>query len=311
MTRSAYRHVSILLLLTALLLLAMAVPVFAASSHDGHKMDGHHEQASDMKMPAAEEHAGHEGMHGDKEHVHREMPADDPGVGLDEKIGASIPLDLEFLDESGRTVNLRQLVDGPTIIAPIYYRCPNVCNFLQSDLARVLPDLRREPGVDYRVLSISFDDTETPELAASSKEMYFKSMRKEYPQDAWRFLTGERDAILELTGAAGYRFKKMHDGEFLHPVAIFVVDSNGTIIRYLHGTHYLPKDVTLALVEASEGRLGTTIQKVVRFCFSYDPENKTYVFNLLRVSGTVVLLTLLAFLAFLFLGGRKKTGNTE
>jgi protein SCO1/2 len=98
----------------------------------------------------------------------------------------------------------------------------------------------------------------------------------------------------------------MHDGQFLHPVAIFVVDSKGTIIRYLHGTRFLPKDLTLALIEASEGRLGTTIQKMVRFCFSYDAENKTYVFNLLRVTGTVVLLTAVAFLAFLLFGGKKK-----
>ena len=93
--------------------------------------------------------------------------------------------------------------------------------------------------------------------------------------------------------------------DFLHPVVVFIVDSKGTIVRYLHGTHFLAKDITLALVEASEGRLGKTIQKVVRFCFSYEAENKTYVFNLLRVSGTVVLLTAAAFLAFLFFGGKK------
>ena len=92
----------------------------------------------------------------------------------------------------------------------------------------------------------------------------------------------------------------------MHPVVVFVVNSDGQIVRYLHGTHFLPKDVTLALVEAAEGRLGTTIQKMVRFCFSYDPENKTYVFNLLQVSGTVVLLTAAAFLAFLLLGGKRK-----
>ncbi len=245
------------------------------------------------------------------QHQHTEMPKDDPGVGLEEKIGAAIPLNLTFRDESGQPVTLDQLVNGPTIIAPIYYRCPNVCNFLQTDLARVLPDIRREPGKEYNVLSISFDETETPELAAKNRDMYYKAMKKEYPAGAWRFLTGDIDEIMQLTGAAGYRFNKMHDGQFLHPVVIFVVDYRGTIIRYLHGTHFLPKDITLALVEASEGRLGTTIQKVVRFCFSYDPENKTYVFNLLRVSGTVVLMTALAFLAFLFLGGKKKKSKTE
>lgn len=245
------------------------------------------------------------GMKMDGDHRHMEMPKNDPGVGLDEKIGSSIPLDLTFRDESGRSVTLRQLVDGPTIIAPVYYRCPNVCNFLQGDLARVLPDVRREPGREYRVLSVSFDDTETPELAADSKKMYFKAMKADYPEGAWRFLTGDMDAIMQLTGAAGYRFRKMHDGQFLHPVVVFVVDADGKIIRYLHGTHFLPKDVTLALIEASEGRAGTTIRKVVQYCFSFDPARKTYVFNILKVSATVVLVTLGLFLAYLVLGGKK------
>jgi len=259
----------------------------------------------------AKEAMEHSGMKMTKEgqHQHAEMPDDDPGVGLDEKIGATIPLELTFRDETGKPVTLASLINGPTIIAPIYYRCPNVCNFLQSDLARVLPDIKKKPGKEYQVLSVSFDDTETPELATKNREMYYKAMKGEYPDGAWRFLTGDHDAIMKLTGAAGYRFKKMHDGQFLHPVAIFVVDKNGMIVRYLHGTRFLPKDITLALIEASEGRLGTTIQKVVRFCFSYDPENKTYVFNILRVTGSVVLLTAVAFMAFLFFGGKKKKGN--
>jgi len=255
---------------------------------------------------SAEETMDHSGMKMGGGHQHTEMPKDDPGVGLEEKIGTTIPLELTFRDETGQPVTLAELVNGPTIIAPIYYRCPNVCNFLQSDLARVLPDIKQEPGSEYNVISVSFDATETPELATKNKEMYYQAMKGEFPPDAWRFLTGDMDAIMKLTGAAGYRFKKMHDGQFLHPVVVFVVDSNGTIVRYLHGTRFLPKDLTLALVEASEGRLGTTIQKVVRFCFSYDAENKTYVFNLLRVSGSVVLLTLFSFLAFLLFGGKKK-----
>lgn len=255
------------------------------------------------------DHAGHDTMSKEMPHQHHEPPAESTEVGLDERIGSKIPLDVPFVDVDGKPVTLRQLVDGPTIIAPIYFRCPNVCSFLQADLSRVLPDVKREPGTEYKVISISFDDSETPELAARSRETYLKAMKGEFPGDAWQFLTGEKDAILQVTEAAGYRFKKMHDGQFLHPVAIFVVDREGTIVRYLHGTRFLAKDISLALIEASEGRLGTTIQKVVRFCFSYDAENKTYVFNILRVTGSVVLLTAAAFLAFLIFGGKKKKGN--
>ncbi len=238
-------------------------------------------------------------------HQHKEMPAEATEVRLKEQIGTVLPLDLEFYDESGQVITLKHLINGPVIIAPVYFRCPNVCNFLQTDLARVLPDVRLEPGKQFTVLSISFDDTEDAELARASKKMYFKSMRDKFPEHAWRFLTGDRENIYRLTNAAGYYFQKT-EGQILHPVVIFVVNSRGQIVRYLHGTHFLPKDITLALVEATEGRLGTTIQKMVKFCFSYDPEKKTYVFNLLRVSGSVVLGSAAIFLAFLLFGGKKK-----
>lgn len=253
----------------------------------------------------------HGSMKMGKGHEHREMPENAPGVGLEEKIGSRIPLDVTFTDSSGETVRLADLVDGPTIIAPVYYRCPNVCNFLQTDLARVLPDVGREPGEEFEVVSISFDETETPELAARSKKMYMQAMREEFPEAAWHFLTGEREQILKVTDAAGYRFRKMNDGQFLHPVVVFVVDSEGKIIRYLHGTRFLPKDLTLALFEAEKGRAGTTIRKVVQYCFSFDPEQKTYVFNILKVSATVILTTLALFLAFLVLGGKKNKRGSK
>lgn len=226
-------------------------------------------------------------------------------VGLDEQLGARIPLDLTFFDENGQPVRLADLITRPTIIAPIYYRCPNVCHFLQGDLARVLPQLKLQAGTDYQVLSISFDETETPQLAKRSRDTYYAAMNESYPPLAWRFLTGERPAILALTEAAGYRFQRV-GADFLHPVAFFVVTADGMIVRYLHGTHVLPKDLTLALYEAKQGKIGTTIRKVVQFCFSFDPQQKTYVFNVLRVSATVILATLGVFLAFLVLGGKKR-----
>ncbi len=241
-----------------------------------------------------------------QEHVHQHpAPQADSGVGLDERIGDYLPLDLVFRDETGQQVRLEQLIDRPTIIAPVYYKCPNVCNFLQAGLARVLGKVKQDPSTDFRVLSISFDETETPDLARKSKQMYFTAMGQPFPESAWRFLTGEPQQIHRLTEAAGYRFER-RGIDFLHPVVIFVVAADGKIVRYLHGTEYLPLDLTLALVEASEGRVGTTIRKMVSFCFSYDPENRTYVFNLLRVTATVVLASGGAFLAFLILGGRKK-----
>ncbi len=226
-------------------------------------------------------------------------------VGITERLGDYIPLDLTFTDEDGNTVQLRELVTGPTIIAPVYYHCPNVCSFLQADLARTLPQIRLQPGSDYRVLSVSFDERETPAAARAARKTYLAAMGQPFPPEAWRFLTGDIEAIRSLTDAAGYHFLRRGD-DFLHPVVIFVVSREGRIVRYLHGTRLLPMDLTLALTEAGEGRVGSTIRKMVSFCFSFDPEKKQYVFNYLRLSATAVLLTAGGFLIFLITAGRKK-----
>jgi protein SCO1/2 len=236
-------------------------------------------------------------------HVHAPPAAADPGVGLDERLGARLPLELSFLDENGRPVSLGELVTRPTIIAPVYYRCPNVCHFLQGELAQVLPPLKLNAGADYQVISISFDETETPELARRTRDTYLTAAGGKIPAAGWRFLTGEPEAITALTDAAGYRFRRV-GSDFQHPVAILVVSADGMIVRYLHGTHVLPKDLALALAEAKQGVVGTTIRKMVQYCFSYDPEQKTYVFNVLRVAATVILATLGLFLAWLVLTGK-------
>jgi protein SCO1/2 len=228
-----------------------------------------------------------------------------PSVGVDERLGAKIPLDTIFRDETGKPVRLGDLITGPTIILPVYYSCTNICNYLQGGLARVLPAIKYHPAVDYRVISLSFDESETPQLAARYKRMYLTSMNVPFPGDGWRFLTGDAPNIQRLTAAAGYRFQR-RGRDFIHPVTSLVVARDGTIVRYLYGTNFLAKDVTLALLEAREGKSGASIRKVMDFCFSFDPAGKTYVFNLMRVSATVVILCTGGFLAFLLMSGNKR-----
>ena len=153
--------------------------------------------------------AATEGPSSGGHHHHNGMAEDAlPEAGLQERLGNKLPLDLTFRDEEGKSVTLRQLITGPTIIVPVYYQCPNVCSFLQGGLARVLPKLKLTPGKQYRVLSISFDETETPQLAADSKRNYLASMENKFPQDAWRFLTGDRNNIRRLIDAAGYHVQR-------------------------------------------------------------------------------------------------------
>ncbi len=251
-----------------------------------------------------ENHAGGTKLPVEQTHPEPTTEAASDKVGLEEHLGAYIPLDLVFRDEQGNPVKLGDLVNKPTIIAPVYYRCPNVCHFLQGDLARVLPGIKLRAGEDYQVISFSFDETEQPELARRSRDTYYAAMQNQYPGQAWQFLTGDLKTIRQLTDAAGFHFQRVkHD--FLHPVVFFVVSPQGQIVRYLHGTHIVPKDLTLALYEAKSGHVGTTIRKVVQYCFSFDPEQKTYVFNILRVSATAILTTLTIFAAYLVLSGRK------
>lgn len=253
--------------------------------------------------------AEHEhGKDGDKteEHVHTEAaPETQNDVGVTEKLGEIIALDIPFTDSDGRTVTMRDLIDKPTIIAPVYFNCPNVCNFLQSNLSSIIPQIKMDAGKTYQVISFSFDDMDTPEIAADKKRNYLKAADGKINPEGWIFLTGTHDNIKAFLDSAGYRFKRV-DRDFAHPVAVFAVSPTGKIIRYLYGTKILPFELTMAVVEAENEKPGLSVKKIVSFCFSYDQEGKKYVFDIMKVSGAVILVTLAAFAAFLVFGGKKK-----
>lgn len=233
-----------------------------------------------------------------------EQGADSP-VAVDEHLGSKLPRNLVFRDENGVSVRLADLVTSPTIILPVYYSCSNVCYKLQWGLASILKQVKGVPGIDYRVISISFDENETPQLATKFKRVYLTAMHTPFPEHGWRFLTGDAANIRQFTDAAGYRFQR-RGTDFIHPVASIIVSPDCTIVRYLYGTSFLPKDLALALIEARSGTSGATIRKVMEYCFTYDSDRNTYVFNLLRVSATVVILCTGGFLLFLAVTGRKR-----
>ena len=234
---------------------------------------------------------------------------DETFVGVNEQLGSKIPLDTIFTDEMGKTVRLGDLITRPTILLPVYYSCSNVCYNLQWGLAQILPKIKSRPGEEYRVISISFDENDSPQLASKFKRVYLTSMHATFPQDGWRFLTGDATNIRKFTSAVGYGFQRK-GRDFLHPSVSLIVTSDGTIVRYLYGTTFLSKDLALALIEARDGTSGTTIRKIVSYCFTFDPEQKTYAFNLLRVSATIVILCTGSFLVFLIMTGRNRKKRT-
>lgn len=226
-------------------------------------------------------------------------------IGMTERLGSKIPLDITFHDETGAAVRLSELVTGPTIILPVYFSCSNICYNLQWGMAQTLPKIKAIPGKDYQVISISFDENDQPRLAAQYKRVYLKAMHAPFPDRTWHFLTGDAESIRRLTNTAGYGFQRK-GRDFLHPSVSFIITGDGTIVRYLYGTTVLPKDLALALVEARDGIQGTTIRKIVDYCFTFDQGQKTYTFNLLRISATVVILCTGGFLAFLITTGKKR-----
>ena len=232
-------------------------------------------------------------------------PSKDPQeIGIQEKLGQFIPLALTFYDENGNPRRLSEFIQSPVVLAPVYYSCPNVCNFLLQNIAGALGKLPAEPGKEYVVLAFSFDETEEPPLAAEKKKLYLQMIGKPFPPESWRFLTGEKENILKLTEAVGFQFQRV-DKDFQHPVALIILSQEGKIIRYLYGTDILPFDLKMALLEASEGRVGPTISKALRFCFSYDPKGRRYVFNTLKITGIATLTFALLFSLFLMFKGKR------
>ncbi|MGD9807839.1 MAG: SCO family protein [Deferribacterales bacterium] len=280
------------------------------TEHTGHgdkaEMSDHGSQDM-VKAEEMDEHADHEDMDMDSpEHVHKEATVEEQTkIGVTEKLGEYVDQDAVFTTSTGETIKLSDIINKPTIFAPVYYDCPNVCNFLQTSLADVVPQVKLTPGKDFQVVSISFDENDTPEIAAKKKVNYMKAADGKIPPEAWLFLSGDRENILKFTESVGFRFLR-RGKDFAHPVAVMAVSPTGKIVRYLYGTDILPFELTMAAVEAGKEQTGLSVKKLVAYCFNYDPEGKKYVFNVMKVSGFVVLTVLFIFAGFLFFGGKKR-----
>jgi protein SCO1/2 len=235
-----------------------------------------------------------------------------PGeVGIFEKLGGQVPLDLKLVDEQGREVAVREIIDRPTLLTLNYFRCAMICTPQLNNLADTLNRLDLTPGKDFKVLTVSFDDRDTPEIAAQKRANYLKLMKRPFPPEGWRFITGDAASTKALADSVGFKFQKQ-DGGFVHPAAIIVLSPTGRVTRYLYGVDYLPAELTTSIGLAAQGITLPTVNKWLRFCFSYDTEGRKYVFSVTRVVGTITLLAAGALLLTLILKGRsRKRGTTE
>lgn len=227
-------------------------------------------------------------------------------VGIEQHMGATVPLDDPFTDENGNTVSLRKYSGKPMILALVYYQCPSLCDMVLNGLVRAARALKFTAGDEYQVIAVSFDSRENYPLARAKKQSYVKDYSRPGADTGWHFLTGADSSSRALADAVGFHFTyDPISNQFAHPSAIMILTGDGRIARYFYGIDYPARDVKLGLLDASGGRIGSPIDAVQLFCFHYDPANGKYGLMIVRVLQLAGLLTLGALLTFMLVMFRR------
>ena len=229
-------------------------------------------------------------------------------IAIDQRIGSQLPLDVPFVDDHGRAVRLGDYFGKrPVVLALVYYECPMLCTQVLNGLVSALTTINFDAGKEFDVVAVSFNPKEGPGLASQKKANYVQRYGRPQTADGWHFLTGTPDSIARLTEAVGFRYAFDKEiGQFAHGAAIELITPTGTIAKYFYGIEYSPRDLRLALVQASDERIGTVIDDVLLFCYHYDPETGKYgatVLGMVRVAGVA---TIAAFALFLTVSLRRE-----
>jgi protein SCO1/2 len=233
-------------------------------------------------------------------------------INVVEHLGDTIPMNLTFTNDEGQQVQLSQYFHRgkPVILVLAYYTCPMLCTLVLNGVANGMQGLEWTPGQEFTVLTISIDPKETAELAAAKKARYLESLNKPGADAGWHFFVGESSQSKALADAVGFEYYYMKDkDQYAHPAVIFVLTENGVISRYLYGLEYKPADLKLALLEASEGKIGSTVDRLILYCYHYDPDAGTYTLfaaNVMRVGGAITFLFVIVVVGSLWLWERRR-----
>lgn len=223
-------------------------------------------------------------------------------VGIDQKLDQQVPLNLVFRDEFGRQAPLSTYFKPgkPVVLAFVYFQCPMLCSMIMNGVESGLKAVSFNPGQDFEVVAVSFDPTDTPEMAAAKKQTYLKRYNRPGTANGWHFLTGDEANIKALTDAVGFRYKYDEaTKQYAHASGIMVITPNGRISRYFYGVEYAPRDLRLGLVEASQNKIGSPVDQILLFCFHYDPATGKYgaiAMNMVRFAGAAFTLICGTFL---------------
>jgi protein SCO1/2 len=224
-------------------------------------------------------------------------------VGVEQKLNAAVPLDLTFKDEHGNDVKLGQLFHGkPVVLSLVYYECPMLCSMTLNGLVKSLRPLAFNVGDEFQVVTISFDPREKSDLAAAKKNTYVTDYGRSGAQSGWHFLTGSQESIRQLTETVGYRYKwDEKTNQWAHASAIMILTADGRVSQYLYGIEFSSRDLRLSLIQASQNKVGTLVDRVLLYCYHYDPATGKYGFaimNVVRVASLGTVLGLAAFIVF-------------
>jgi len=237
------------------------------------------------------------------------MPQALKNVGFEPPLNGPMPLDLSFLDETGRSVQLRDYFgQKPVVLAFVYYGCPMLCDQVEQGVVGVLRMLAFNPGRDYEVVFVSFDSRETPQMAAEKKKKALVHFRRPETDSGWHFLSGSKESIEAVTKAANFRFSfDAKSNLFAHASGVMLLTPDGHISRYFYGVEYPGRDMRLGLVDASAGKIGTPIDHVLLYCYHYDPSAATYSASILKIIRLGGVLTILCIVGGILISRRRET----
>lgn len=238
-----------------------------------------------------------------------DLTRDAEKFGVDEQLGSMLPLDTVLINSEGKEVTLESyFAEGkPLLLVPQYFECPMLCGLIMSGVTRVVDALELSIGTDYQFLGVSIDHEEDHSLAASKERGYAQAYNRPGGESGWHFAVGEQSQIARLMEAIGYNFSYDQDrDEFAHSAAIVIVTPDGTISRYLYGIDFNARDLRLALVEASEGKIGSFVDRLMLYCYHYDPQTRTYSLFATRLMRAAALITVVVIVALIASGLRRR-----
>lgn len=221
-------------------------------------------------------------------------------VGIDEKLGQNVPMNLAFRDENGNPITLAEVSNGkPLILDLAYFTCPGICDQVLVGLSDVIDRVDAKPGKDFNVVTVSFDPSDTPQKAMDKKEQYWGMLHRPFPASDWRFLTSDSVTIKKLTDAVGFYYMRDKYLKFTHPTGLIILSKDGKICRYIYGTSFLPVDLKMALLDAQGNRAEMIVSQVLQMCFSHDPNGNKLVFNIMSIVGIGTMIFTVLFIVFL------------